>query len=124
MEFSLPVRRYVMGISIAAATVLALSAAVAGPALDLWALGSLLLVGCLLEVSRTQNKSGGLTGSLVFVFHLAVGLILGVFWGALTAGIVKAISQMVERSPFIKAVFNVSERIVSVGLTFLVYAAI
>jgi HD superfamily phosphohydrolase YqeK len=60
----------------------------------------------------------------VFVFHLAVGLILGVFWGALTAGVVKAISQAFERSPLIKSVFNVAERVLSVGLTFLAYTAI
>ncbi|MCA9764495.1 MAG: hypothetical protein KC544_15340, partial [Gemmatimonadetes bacterium] len=79
MSFNLAVRRYVAGTSLAAVLLLAGSSFVAGPELNLWALGSLLLIGCLLEVSRTQNKSGGLTGSLVFVFHLAGGLILGVF---------------------------------------------
>ncbi|MEZ4377389.1 MAG: HD-GYP domain-containing protein [Gemmatimonadales bacterium] len=124
MSFNLAVRRYVAGTSLAAVLLLAGSSFVAGPELNLWALGSLLLIGCLLEVSRTQNKSGGLTGSLVFVFHLAGGLILGVFWGALTSGVVKAIAQTIDRSSWIKATFNVSERILSVGLTFLVYSAL
>ncbi|HET9064521.1 MAG TPA: HD-GYP domain-containing protein [Gemmatimonadales bacterium] len=124
MPFNRAVKTYVTGISVSALLLLGGSFFVPGPELNLWALGSLLLVGCLLEVSRTQNKSGGLTGSLVFVFHLAVGLILGVFWGALTAGVVKAIAQVFDRSPVIKSVFNVAERVVSVGLTFLVYAAL
>lgn len=124
MPFNRAVKRYVAGIAVAALLLLGGSYFVHGPELNPWALGSLLLVGCLLEISRTQNKSGGLTGSLVFVFHLAVGLILGVFWGALTAGVVKAIAQVFDRSPLIKSVFNVAERVVSVALTFLVYAAL
>ncbi|HEY2824279.1 MAG TPA: hypothetical protein VGI83_01925, partial [Gemmatimonadales bacterium] len=59
------------------------------PPVDAWALGSFLLVGCLLELSRTTSKSGGVTGSLVFVFHLAVGLVLGAFSGAITAAAAK-----------------------------------
>lgn len=122
MPFNRAVRRYVTGVALAAVVVLWGTSRLDEPSPSLWALFSLLFVGVLLEVSRTQNKSGGLTGSLVFVFHLAVGLILGGFWGALTAGIVKAISQAYERTPYIKAAFNVSERVFSVGLTFIVYA--
>ena len=121
MPFNLAVRRYVFGVVLAAACVLWGTSLVGDGMPDLWALFSLFFVGCLLEMSRTQNKAGGLTGSLVFVFHLAVGLILGGFWGALTAGIVKAISQLYDRTPLLKAAFNVAERVVSVGLTFLVY---
>ena len=121
MPFNLAVRRYVLGTVAAACGVLWVTSALGGPKPDLWALFSLFFVGCLLEVSRTQHKSGGLTGSLVFVFHLAVGLILGGFWGALTAGVVKAVSQVYERVPLMKASFNVAERVVSVGLTFVVY---
>ncbi len=122
MPFNAAVRRYVIGVVLAAAVVLWGTSLIGDEAPGAWALFSLLFVGCLLEVSRTQNKSGGLTGSLVFVFHLAVGLILGGFWGALTAGVVKAISQLYERTPLIKAAFNISERIVSVGLTFICYS--
>ncbi len=122
MPFNAAVKRYVTGVAITALLVLWLTSLLDAPEPTLWALFSLLFVGCLLEISRTQHKSGGLTGSLVFVFHLAVGLILGGFWGALTAGVVKLISQLYERTPVIKATFNVSERIASVGLTFLVYS--
>lgn len=121
MTFNRSVRLYVAGMGFAALGVLVASSVLPRPATDLWALFSLLLVGCLLEISRTQNKAGGLTGSLVFVFHLAVGLVLGGFWGAIAAGTAKAIAHVFERTAVIKAVFNVSERVVSVGLTFLVY---
>ena len=75
----------------------------------------------MLELSRTTSKSGGVTGSLVFVFHLAVGLVLGAFWGAVTAGLAGAISQTYQRNAPLKVVFNVAERMLSVGLTFFVY---
>ena len=124
MSFNRAVKTYVVATAIAAALVLFATHGLARPATNWWALGSFFLVGALLEFSRTQNKTGGLTGSLVFVFHLAAGLVLGGFWGALTAGLVKAISQLQERSPAVKFVFNVSERVISVGLAFIVYSSI
>jgi hypothetical protein len=115
------VRAYVTSVCVAAAVVLGVTRVLPSPPVDAWALGSFLLVGCLLELSRTTSKSGGVTGSLVFVFHLAVGLVLGAFSGAITAAAAKAISQVYERNAALKVLFNVSERIVSVGLTFIVY---
>jgi HD-GYP domain-containing protein (c-di-GMP phosphodiesterase class II) len=115
------VRVYVASIALAAVVVLGITRALPAVPADAWALGTFLLVGCLLELSRTTSKSGGVTGSLVFVFHLSVGLVLGAFWGAITAAAAKAISQVYERNDGLKVAFNVSERIVSVGLTFTVY---
>ncbi|MES1260015.1 MAG: hypothetical protein ABUL71_05415, partial [Gemmatimonadota bacterium] len=79
------VRTYVSGVAITAVIVLCVTRAMAAVNVDAWGIGIFLLVGCLLELSRTTSKSGGVTGSLVFVFHLAVGLVLGAFWGAVTA---------------------------------------
>ncbi len=121
MSFNRAVRYYVMSIAVAAAVVLATTQAMPRAPNDWWAVLSFLAVGCVLEVSRTHNKAGGLTGSLVFVFHLAVGLILGPFWGATAAGAAKAIAEVYDRNPIIKMAFNVSERIVSVGVTFTAY---
>lgn len=89
---------------------------------DVWAFGSFLLVGCLLELSRTTGKSGALAGSLVFVSHLAVGLVLGTFWSAVTAGAAGAVAQVYQRNDRLKVLFAIAERIVSVGLTFTVYS--
>ena len=115
------VRVYVGAVSVAALIVLGITRALPRPGFDAWALGSFLLVGCLLELSRTTSKSSGVTGSLVFVFHLAVGLALGGLWGAVTAAAAKTISQIYERNAPLKVLFNVSERVISVGLTFTVY---
>lgn len=121
MAFNRAVRTYVAGTVLAAVAILGVTYQLPRPAAGPWALFSLIFVGCLLEFGKTHNKSGGLTGSLVFVFHLAVGLVLGGFWGAVTAGLVKALSQVSQRNPVIKSAFNVAERVVSVGLTFTVY---
>jgi len=48
-------------------------------------------------------------------------LILGGFWGAVAAGAAKAIGEIYERNVLLKTAFNISERVVSVGLTFVVY---
>lgn len=121
MGFNKKVHSYVIAIAIAAAGVLAVASLLPRPRFDAWAVFSFLFVGCLLELSRTRNKAGGLTGSLVFVFHLAVGIVMGAFWGAIIAGIAKGISKLVERDVALRLVFNVAERVVSVGLTFIVY---
>lgn len=121
MPFNRAVKRYVTLVVILALALIALTSGMTRAATDYWALFSLAFVGILLEVSGTRSHRGGVGGSLVFVFHLAVGLILGAFWGALTAGFVKLTSQVYQRTNPVKAVFNIAERVVSVGLTFLVY---
>jgi hypothetical protein len=121
MSFNRAVRIYVSGVVVAATLVLAATYATARPATDWWALISFLAVGCVLEVSRTHNKAGGLKGSLGFILNLAVGLILGGFWGAIAAGAAKAIAEAYDRNPPLKFAFNVAERVLSVGLAFSVY---
>jgi HD-GYP domain-containing protein (c-di-GMP phosphodiesterase class II) len=121
MTFSPAVRRYVMGIVLAAVLVLSATLLVEGPSVGWWEICSILFVGCLLELSKTQHKSKGIVGSLTFVFHLAAGLILGPFWGATTAAIAKAVSQVYWRVQPFQAMFNVAERTLSVGMAFLVY---
>ena len=56
------VRAYVTSVCVAAAVVLGVTRVLPSPPVDAWALGSFLLVGCLLELSRTTSKSGGVTG--------------------------------------------------------------
>ncbi|HEY4100984.1 MAG TPA: HD-GYP domain-containing protein [Gemmatimonadales bacterium] len=121
MTFPKAVRIYVFSVVVAAALVLGVTSVLPRPGFDAWAVFSFLFVGCLLELSRTHNKAGGLTGSLVFVFHLAVGLVLGAFLGALIAALAKAIAKIVERDSPLRLAFNVAERSISVGLTFTVY---
>jgi HD-GYP domain-containing protein (c-di-GMP phosphodiesterase class II) len=121
MSIDKAVRVYVTSVGVAALVVLGGSRVLSAQPIDRWALATFLLIGCLLELSRTTGKQGGVTGSLVFVFHLSVGLVMGTFWGAVTAGLAGTISQVYQRNAPLKVVFNVAERIVSVGLTFAVY---
>jgi HD superfamily phosphohydrolase YqeK len=116
-------RNYVIGMVFASAVVLWANTRVDYPAVDAWALFSLGFLGILLEITRTHHKASGFSGSLAFVFHLAVGIILGGFWGAVAAGSARLVSQLYFRTPLIKASFNVAERVVTVGTTFLVYSA-
>lgn len=119
--FNNAVKVYVAAMALSAIGILVLYSTLDRPPTDYWAVFSLAFIGCFLELSGTRNNRGGVGGSLVFVFHLAIGLVLGGFWGAVTAGVMNLVSQVYHRTTPIKAVFNVSERVVSVGLTFLVY---
>lgn len=124
MPFNRAVKAYVAAMVVAAAGLIVYLNTLDRPPADYWAIFSLAFIGCLLEVSGTRNHRGGVGGSLVFVFHLAMGLVLGGFWGALAAGMMKLVSQVYQRTDPIKAIFNVAERMVSVGLTFTVYNAL
>lgn len=121
MPYNRAVRIFVAGMVATAIGLIVLTGTFERSAPNMWALFSLALVGCLLEVSGTRNTRGGVAGSLVFVFHLAIGLILGAFYGALTAGFVKVVAQLYQKTTPFKAVFNIAERVVSVALTFTVY---
>lgn len=121
MSFNRSVSTYVAFMVIAAVAMLGYTSTLAPPPITAWALFSLVLVGFLLEISGTRSVQGGVGGSLVFVFHLAIGLVLGGMWGGLAAGVVKALSQAYQRTNVIKAIFNTAERVLSVTLTFSVY---
>src|SRR5690606_28763742 len=73
------------------------------------------------ELSRTANKSNSMTGSLVFVMHLAMGVALGGFWGAITAAATIVVTQLHAGVSLLKVVFNAAERVLSVGFAFTVY---
>lgn len=121
MSFNRSVSTYVAFMVIAAVAMLGYTSTLGPPPITAWALFSLVLVGFLLEISGTRSVQGGVGGSLVFVFHLAIGLVLGGMWGGLAAGVVKALSQAYQRTNVIKAIFNTAERVLSVTLTFSVY---
>lgn len=121
MLMSRAVQAYVGSVTIAALGLLWFMADLPRPNVDYWALLSLGVVGCLLEIGRTANKSRSMAGSLVFVMHLAIGVSLGALWGSVTAGCITAITQTYARVSPLKIVFNVAERIVSVGFAFCVY---
>lgn len=119
MPVSNILRRYVMACLVLAAAVLLWSQPHGMP--DISTMMVAFAVGCFIEVSRTHNKEKNMAGSLAFVVHLAMGLVLGGFWGAIMSGAGKLMAELYGRTELIKAVFNVSERVISVGLAFGVY---
>lgn len=108
--------------AVAALVLLGFIAGLPRPSVDYWALFSLAFVGLMLEISRTANKSSSMAGSLVFVMHLAIGVALGAFWGAITAAFITGLTQVYARVAPLKLLFNVSERVISVGLAFTAYS--
>lgn len=121
MSMNRAVQVYVAFVSGAALLLLAAMSTLPRPSVDYWALLSLGVVGVLLEISRTANKSTAMSGSLVFVMHLAIGVSLGGLWGAVTAAVITAITQSYARVAPLKIAFNASERILSVGIAFSIY---
>jgi hypothetical protein len=57
------------------------------------------------------------------VMHLAAALLFGGFWAAAIAGASTLLGEVVRSNTLIKAIFNVSQRILSVSLAVLVYKA-
>jgi hypothetical protein len=88
-----------------------------------WPLGAFLLVACALEGLGTQLRLSA-QGSTSFIMHMACALLFGGFWGAAVAGTSTLLGEFaIGRSP-IKASFNVAQRVLSVLLPVLVYAAL
>ncbi len=118
------VRVYVSFVAVAASLLLWYLSAFPHPEIDPFSLFSLAFVGLMLELARTANKSSSMAGSLVFVMHLAIGVALGGFYGAVTAAGITALSQLYGKVSPTKILFNASERVLSVGVAFGVYALI
>jgi hypothetical protein len=78
------------------------------------------IVAFLLEHNSTKLSAGGV-GSTSFVIHIAAGIIFGGFWG----GVITAAGTVVWLGTLhvapIKLGFNVSQRVLSIGLGSLVY---
>jgi HD-GYP domain-containing protein (c-di-GMP phosphodiesterase class II) len=75
----------------------------------------------LLQISATTLRGGDAEGSLSFIVHLAGGVLFGPFWGGLVAATSTALSQAVARREIIKAVFNISQRTLSLASAILAY---
>jgi len=87
----------------------------------IWPSLVLLLVAFLLQISATTVRGGDAKGSLSFIIHLAGGVLFGAFWGGALAAVSTGFSQAVARREPIKALFNVSQRTLSLASAILVY---
>jgi putative nucleotidyltransferase with HDIG domain len=79
----------------------------------MWALVSFCLVAIFLDVAGTDLHFD-VRGSTSFVVHMAAGVLFGAFWGGLITGIGTAVSQVWQRRPPLKLVFNTAQRTFSV----------
>src|SRR6266540_4710626 len=86
-----------------------------------WPMVVLLVVAFLLQISATDSRGGDAEGSLSFIVHLSGGILFGAFWGGLVAAISTASSQGFARRQFIKAVFNVAQRTLSLTAAVITY---
>ena len=90
----------------------------------LWEIIALLFVGFLLEVASTTLRGGEGKGSISFVSDLAAGLLFGGFWAGAVAALSTGTSQIWNRRPPIRLVFNVAQRTFASVLAISVFAAL
>jgi HD-GYP domain-containing protein (c-di-GMP phosphodiesterase class II) len=86
-----------------------------------WALGTFIFVAFVLDNLHIDLRVGA-KGSTSFIMHLAASLLFGGFWGGLTAGLATLSSQIASGSQAVKAVFNVSQRVLAVIVAATIYA--
>ena len=87
----------------------------------IWPSLVLLAVAFLLQISATLVRGGDAEGSLSFIVHLAAGILFGAFWGGAVTAVSTGLSQVVVRKEPLKALFNVSQRTLSLVSAILVY---
>jgi HD-GYP domain-containing protein (c-di-GMP phosphodiesterase class II) len=81
-----------------------------------WAALVFIAIGLLLELTSSQQKAGGLTGSISFLIHLSALLILGGFWACIVTGTAVAVICTIKGKEPIRLVFNVAQTILAVGV--------
>jgi putative nucleotidyltransferase with HDIG domain len=86
-----------------------------------WALGTFVFVAFVLENLHTDLRVAA-KGSTSFVMHLAGCLLFGGFWGGAIAGAATLSSQISLGNHPLKALFNVSQRVLAVTVGATVYA--
>lgn len=85
-----------------------------------WPLSTFVLVAFVLESLHTDLRVAA-KGSTSFIMHLAACLLFGGFWGAVIAGAATLLSQLTLATQPLKALFNVSQRVLAVIVTATLY---
>ncbi|MGB7212787.1 MAG: HD-GYP domain-containing protein [Gemmatimonadales bacterium] len=78
------------------------------------------LVGVLLD-SSTNRLTVGATGSTSFIIHMAAGLLFGATWAGAMVAVSTSTTELLARRAPLKAVFNVSQRVLAIILAIDVY---
>src|SRR3954454_22927483 len=89
----------------------------------LWAIGTFVFVAFVLENLHTDLRLA-VKGSTSFVIHLAGCLLFGAFWGGAIAGAATLLNQLALRTPGLKLVFNISQRVLAGVVAGTLYVAI
>ncbi|MCG3773760.1 MAG: Cyclic di-GMP phosphodiesterase response regulator RpfG [Nitrospira sp.] len=116
-----PIWTFVVGMVAASAAALVLSSSGPGRFPGAWGLFVFLSTGVLLELSSTQAKVGGITGSVSFLVDLGAPLLFGGFWGGVIVGSSALFSNLALRKEPIRVVFNTGQRVLSVVAAAAVY---
>jgi HD-GYP domain-containing protein (c-di-GMP phosphodiesterase class II) len=85
-----------------------------------WPLATFLFVSTLLEGLNTRLRVAA-RGSTSFVMHLAAALLFGGFWAAAIAGCSTMLGELSRGNTALKAIFNISQRILAVSLAVAIY---
>jgi hypothetical protein len=85
-----------------------------------WPFATFCFVATLLESVHTRLRISA-RGSISFIMHLAAALLFGGFWAAIVAGISTLLGEHIRNNTPLKAVFNVSQRILAVCIAVLIY---
>jgi HD-GYP domain-containing protein (c-di-GMP phosphodiesterase class II) len=86
-----------------------------------WALCTFVFVAFVLESLHTDLRVAA-KGSTSFIMHLAGCLLFGAFWGGAIAGVATLVSQVTVGNQALKALFNVSQRVLAVIVAATLYA--
>ena len=85
-----------------------------------WPLCTFVSVAFILQSLHTDLRLSA-TGSTSFIMHLAGCLLFGAFWGGVIAGVATLLSQINLGNSAIKALFNVSQRVLAVVVGATIY---
>lgn len=88
-----------------------------------WEVVCFIVIALILERSGTSLRIQG-TGSTAFIINICAAVLFGAGWGALIAGSAMAISQLTNKKPAIKALFNTAQMVLSIVVGVAVYQAL
>ncbi len=123
MTRDLRTRAFVASVTVAAVAVVCLAWTSAFAFPGWWAIGSFLFITFALETLNTDLRVQA-TGSTSFIMHMAAALLFGGFWSGLIAGTSTLLGTLARGSQPLKIVFNVSQRIIAVVVSALLYTAL
>ncbi len=85
-----------------------------------WPLVTFLFVSTLLETLNTQLRIGA-KGSTSFITQIASLLVFGGLWGSAITAVSTLLGEVARNSSPLKAIFNVSQRILAISLAAMAY---